>query len=149
MHPEDDPLSVAQRMKERIAKIKEDPGRALFSDFKATSPGGVTVSVDLLGRLKRIQLRHGMLYEGAEPWLVHEIMSAYAAAVKAANYLEFDSAEFARELNEAPELKAMLEATSGPEPRDRSRRQAQPRRRTAPDRDEFFEQDSIMRRGNE
>ena len=136
VHPENDPLSVAQRMKERIAKIKEDPGRALFSDFKATSVGGVTVSVDLLGRLKRVQLRPGMLYEGAEPWLIEEIMSAYGAAVTAANYLEFDSAEFARELDEAPGLKARLEATSSSA--DRSSR----------DRDEFFEQETFLRRGN-
>ena len=152
MHPENDPLSVAQRMKERIAKIKEDPGRALFSDFKATSLGGVTVSVDLLGRLKRVQLRPGMLYEGAEPWLIEEIMSAYAAAVKAANYLEFDTAEFARELNEAHELKPRLEAAFGPEPglEGRSSRREQPRPRAARrDEDEFFEQESFMRRANE
>ena len=146
MQPENDALSVAQRMKERIAKIKEDPGRALFSDFKGTSLGGVTVSVDLLGRLKRVELRPGILYEGAEPWLIEEIMSAYGSAVKAANYLDFDTAEFARELNEAPELKARIEGgleNTSPPP-------AQPRRPAAPrDEDEFFEQDSFMRRADE
>ncbi len=143
MQPENDPLSVAQRMKERIAKIKEDPGRALFSDFKGTSPGGVTVSVDLLGRLKRVELRPGMLYEGAEPWLINEIMAGYAAAVQAANYLEFDTAEFARELNDAPALKAKLEADA--HQHDEPRRQAAAR----PNDDEYFDQGSYMRRARD
>ena len=143
MQPETDPLSVAQRMKERIAKIKADPGRALFSEFKGTSPGGVAVSVDLLGRLKRLELQPGTLFEGGEPWLMAEIMTAYTAAVTAANYLEFDTAELARELNDAPALKARIEADT--------RQRQQPHRPPGASRtgDEFFEQDSFMRRGNE
>lgn len=133
MQTEHDALSVAQRMRERIAKIKEDPGRALFSDFKGTSHGGVTVSVDLLGRLKRIELLPGTLYENGEPWLMTEIMDAYQKAVTAANYLEFDSAELARELNEAPALKAKIEHDT----RDREEQRPQPRGQAADD-DEYF-----------
>jgi hypothetical protein len=143
VQPENDPLSVAQRMKERIAKIKEDPGRALFSEFKGTSPGGVTVSVDLLGRLKRIELSPGTLYEGGEPWLMTDIMTAYTAAVTAANYLEFDTAELARELDGAPALKARIEADT------RQREQPRRPRGASLTGDEFFEQDSFMRRGTE
>ncbi|HET9142705.1 YbaB/EbfC family DNA-binding protein [Actinophytocola sp.] len=143
MQPETDPLSIAQRMKDRIAKIKEDPGRALFSDFTGTSRGGVSVSVDLLGRLKRVDLRPGTLYEGGELWLISEIMAAYTAAVTAANYLEFDTAQLARELDEAPALKARIEADT--------RQREQPRRpaATRPTDDEYFDQGSIMRRARE
>lgn len=62
--------------------------------------------------------------------------------IAAANYLEFDTAEFARELNEAPALKAKLEADT--RQRDESRQQTAPRAG-----DEFFEQDSFMRRADE
>lgn len=140
MQPETDPLSVAQRMRDRIAKIRDDPARAFFSDFKATSAGGITVSVDLLGRLKRVELRPGTLYEGGEPWLVNEIMSAYQAAVQAANYLEFDQAQFAKELNEVPALKAKLETEATQ--RDTTARQTRARR----DNDDDFGQGGILRR---
>jgi hypothetical protein len=140
VQPENGPLSVVQRMRERIAKIKEDPGRALFSDFKGTSPGGITVSVDLLGRLKRVELRPGTLYEGGELWLINEIMAAYQAAVQAANYLEFDQAQFAKELNEIPALKATLEGEATQ--RDTARRQATARRND----DDDFGREGILRR---
>lgn len=142
MQTEHDALSVAQRMRERIAKIKEDPGRALFSDFKGTSCGGVTVSVDLLGRLKRIELLPGTLYENGEPWLMTEIMDAYHQAVTAANYLEFDSAELARELNEAPALKAKIERDT------REREEQNPRSGVAASDDDEYFGASFMQRGD-
>jgi hypothetical protein len=44
----------AEIMKARLDKIRADPERALFSDYKGLSPSGaVTVRVDLLGRLQR------------------------------------------------------------------------------------------------
>lgn len=66
----------AEAMKERITQIKSDPEKALFSDFKGTTPSGaVTVWVDLLGRFKRITFKPGILHEGGEPWLTNEILT--------------------------------------------------------------------------
>jgi hypothetical protein len=101
------------------------------------------VSVDLLGRLKRLELRPGTLFEGGEPWLMTEIMATYTAAVTAANYLEFDTAELARELDTAPALKARIEADT------RQREQPRRPRGASLTGDEFFEQDSLMRRADE
>ncbi|MBB4684046.1 YbaB/EbfC family nucleoid-associated protein [Amycolatopsis jiangsuensis] len=108
--PENEPTETAEQMKSRLGKIKENPELALFSEFKGTSRGGgVTVSVDLLGRFKRIHLAPGVLYEGGEQWLTDEIAVATTAAQKSATALDFDVAELAAELNDAPALKARVE----------------------------------------
>ncbi|OLZ52103.1 YbaB/EbfC family nucleoid-associated protein [Amycolatopsis keratiniphila] len=105
-----DGIETAELMKSRLGKIKDNPELALFSDFKGTSrSGAVTASVDLLGRLKRVHIKPGSLYEGAEQWLTDEISSAYEAARKAATFLDFDVAEFAAELENTPELKRKVE----------------------------------------
>jgi DNA-binding protein YbaB len=101
-----DPYENAQLMKDRLGKIKENPELALFSEFKGTSrTGAVTVSVDMLGRLKRVHIEPNSLYEGAEPWLIQEIAVAAEAARKAATLLDFDAAELARELEQTPALR--------------------------------------------
>jgi DNA-binding protein YbaB len=132
-----DPTEVAEMMKSRLGKIKENPELALFSEFKGVSPSGsVTVSVDLLGRLKRVHISPGTLYEGAEQWLTDEIAGAYRSAQKAANFLDFDAAEFAAELENTPALKAQVEhniAERAPaSERERTRRRP-------PDDDQWFE----------
>lgn len=150
MSQENDPLAAAYRMKERIAKIKEDPGRALFSDFTGRSPGGVTASVDLLGRLKRIEIRPGALYEGAEPWLIEEIMAAYREAVRAANYLDFDTAELARELDQAPALQERLRQDGlrqdGPQQDRQERREPERVRPARTDDDDDVDQGGFLQR---
>jgi DNA-binding protein YbaB len=101
-----DPYENAQLMKDRLGKIKENPELALFSEFKGTSrTGAVTVSVDMLGRLKRVHIEPNSLYEGAEPWLIQEIAAAAEAARKAATLLDFDAAELAEELEQTPTVR--------------------------------------------
>ncbi|WP_158896153.1 YbaB/EbfC family nucleoid-associated protein [Amycolatopsis anabasis] len=134
--PQDD-VETAELMKSRLGKIKDNPELALFSEFKGSSrSGAVTASVDLLGRLKRIHIAPGTLHEGAEQWLTDEISSACKAAQQAANFLDFDVAEFAAELENTPALKRKVDqniaerAPAG----ERERRRRQP-----PDDDEWFE----------
>lgn len=134
--PDPEGFEAAELMKSRLAKIKENPELALFSEFKGVSRGGaVTVSVDLLGRFKRVHIAPGTLYEGAEPWLIDEIADAYKAAQKAANFLNFDVAELAAELENTPTLKRGIESKIAErEPVTERERQ----RRRPPDDDEFF-----------
>lgn len=139
MDPRRDYVGEAETMKERIAHIKSDPERALFSDFKGTAPSGAaTVWVDLLGRLKRITFKPGILYEGGEPWLINEIMVAYQEAAKAANFLDFNLAEFARELNEAPALKQRMENEENERRRQREQSAKQ-------DDDTYYEEGHFLR----
>lgn len=134
--PQDD-AETAELMKSRLGKIKENPELALFSEFKGSSRGGaVTVSVDLLGRLKRVHIKPGTLYEGAEQWLTDEISSACEAARKAANFLDFDVAEFAAELENTPALKKKVEQNIA-ERAPASRRERE--RRQPVDDDEWFD----------
>ncbi|GHG14172.1 hypothetical protein GCM10017567_34810 [Amycolatopsis bullii] len=129
-----DPAQTAEQMKSRLGKIKENPELALFSEFKGTSRGGgVTVSVDMLGRFKRVHLAPGVLHEGGEQWLTEEIATAATAARKAATLLDFDVAELATELENAPALKARVERTATEQQTERDRR-----RRGPEDDDEFF-----------
>jgi DNA-binding protein YbaB len=121
VNPERDYASEAEVMKARLEKIKSDPERALFSDFKGiSSSGAVTVRVDLLGRLKRVEFNRGTLYEGGEPWLMEEIMAAYRQAVQAANFLNFDLADLAKELDQAPALKARMDNAENERTRGRA-----------------------------
>lgn len=137
--PQHDYAAETEKMKERITQIKSDPERALFSDFKGTAPSGaVTAWVDLLGRLKRITFKPGVLYEGGEPWLTNEIMLAYQDAAKAANFLDFNLAEFARELNEAPALKQRMDN----EENERSRQRGQSAQQ---DDDTYYEETRFLR----
>lgn len=93
-----DPDHIEQ-LKDRLRTIKQNPQQALFSEFKGTSrSGGVTVWVDMLGRQKRIHVAPGTVRDGDEQWLTEEINSAYEAASRAATFLDFNLAEFAREL---------------------------------------------------
>lgn len=128
--------------KERLARIKRDPERALFSDFKGVSPGGVvTVWVDVLGRMSRIHFAPNSLREGAEPWLIDEVMSAYSSARSSADLLDFDVAELARELDGA--LRLRDEVTSKPAPRRREPERSGRSRRD--DDDDWFGQQSVLR----
>jgi DNA-binding protein YbaB len=124
--PANDPTETAEQLKGRLGKIKENPELALFSEFKGTSRGGgVTVSVDMLGRFKRVHLAPGVLYEGGEQWLTNEIATAAKAAQKAATVLDFDVAELAAELNDAPALKGRVEHLAEERHTDRARRRPQ------------------------
>jgi len=135
--PDVDPTRTVEQMKSRLGKIKENPELALFSEFKGVSRGGgVTVSVDMLGRFKRVHLAPGVLYEGGEDWLTEEIATAAKAAQNAAVLLDFDTAEFARELENTPTLKGRVEqAVAGREPVSERERD----RRRPPDDDDFFD----------
>ncbi|MEQ0564892.1 YbaB/EbfC family nucleoid-associated protein [Amycolatopsis sp. NEAU-NG30] len=124
--PENDPAQTAEQLKSKLGKIKENPELALFSEFKGTSRGGgVTVSVDMLGRFKRIHLAPGVLYEGGEQWLTDEIASAAKSAQQAATVLDFDVAELAAELNNAPALKGRVEHIAEERSTERARRRPQ------------------------
>ncbi len=139
MDPQRDYVAEAETMKERITRIKSDPERALFSDFKGTTPSGaVTVWVDLLGRFKRIAFKPGILHEGGEPWLTNEIMMAYQEAARAANFLDFNLADFARELDEAPALKQRMDNAENERRRQREQSVQQ-------DEDTYYEEARFLR----
>lgn len=131
-----------EQAKERLERIKRDPERVLFSDFKGVSrSGAATVWVDMLGRMKRIHIPPHTLYEGAEPWLIGEIMSAYSAAQRSADFVDFDFAEFAQELDNALSLKDKIM------PRMESAECSEKRRARSgrDDDDDWFDQESILR----
>lgn len=110
-----DPDEFAAKMKDRLRKIRENPQQALFSEFKGTSRDrAITVHVDMMGRLKGLNIAPGAAYEGGERELVDGIMHAYRAAQDAANVLDFNLADLARELNDAPNLKAAIERGAQP-----------------------------------
>ncbi len=125
-------------MKDRLHKIKQDPERALFSEFKGVSRTGVvTAWVDMLGRQKRVHIAPGTVREGDEQWLTEEINSACEQAREAATLLDFDLAELARELEETPELRGRIaEATETP-------RESRPQR--GPSDDDWFDGFDIRR----
>ncbi len=132
-----DPYENAQVLKDRLGKIKENPELALFSEFNGTSrTGAVTVSVDLLGRLKRVHIEPNSLYEGAEPWLMGEIAAAADAARKAATFLDFDAAELARDLEQAPTVRQRVADKLEEQVADTD---AKREPRDSPDDDEFFQ----------
>ncbi|WP_317493281.1 YbaB/EbfC family nucleoid-associated protein [Haloechinothrix sp. LS1_15] len=107
--PNRDVNEAIEAGKAKIEKIKRDPERALFSNFAGKSGSrAVTVEVDLMGRLKRIHIEPDTLYEGAESWIATEISAAYEAARKAADFLDFDLASFASELENAPTVQQRL-----------------------------------------
>ncbi|NIJ10075.1 DNA-binding protein YbaB [Saccharomonospora amisosensis] len=145
------PEHVAQ-LKARLAKIKQNPTEALFSEYKGTSrTGAVTVWVDLLGRHRRLHIAPGTVRDGDEQWLTEEINSAYEAASRAATFLDFDVAEFAQELRDVAALRQQTAApsetpqapgTSGDVAR-RGRSQAEGRRGQGDD--EFFDDFRIGR----
>lgn len=118
--PNSDAAESIEIAKAKLARIKQDPARALFSDFKGVSPSGsVTVQVDMMGRLKRIHFAPHTLREGDELWLEKEINSAYVQAQKAANFLDFSVADLAAELDQAPSLKRKVAEQSAPPQRER------------------------------
>jgi DNA-binding protein YbaB len=120
--PQHDYTEAAEVMKDRLEKIRSDPERALFSDFKGHSPHGtVTARVDLLGRLKRVEFQPHTLSEGGEQQLMDDIMAAYQQAVQAANFLNFDLAELAQELDTTPALKARMAAKPAARPQANDR----------------------------
>jgi DNA-binding protein YbaB len=109
-----EPHEMAMRAQERFAKIRRDPEKALFSEYKGVSPSGVaTVWVDLMGKIVRLQLAPNSLYEGAESWLTTEIMAAHDAAKKAAEVLDFDMADLVREVDDAIHLKQRMDPADG------------------------------------
>ena len=114
-----DPQEMVVQAQQRFAKIRRDPEQALFSHFKGVSPSGsVTVWVDLMGKLTRLQLAPNTLYEGAESRLAEEIMAAYGAAKRAADILDFSMADLIRELDDALALKQRVQATRDTPPGD-------------------------------
>ncbi|EHR53169.1 hypothetical protein SacmaDRAFT_4999 [Saccharomonospora marina XMU15] len=144
------PEHVAQ-LKARLAKIKQNPTEALFSEYKGTSrTGAVTVWVDLLGRHRRLHIAPGTVRDGDERWLTEEINSAYEAASRAATFLDFDMAEFAQELRDVAALRPRNEASSQttppPESETRPRQErSQTQRRRGEGDDEFFDDFRIGR----
>lgn len=143
------PEHVAQ-LKARLAKIKQNPTEALFSEYKGTSrTGAVTVWVDLLGRHRRLHIAPGTVRDGDEQWLTEEINSAYEAASRAATFLDFDMAEFAQELRDVAALRPRNETSSQttPPPSETRPRQerSQPQRRHGEGDDEFFDDFRIGR----
>lgn len=134
-----DPQEMVARAQERFAKIRRDPEKALFSEYKGVSPtGAVTVWVDMMGKLVRVHLAPNTTYEGGEPWLATEIMAAHDAAKRAAETLDFSMADLVQELDNALQLKQRV--TAAPEPVADQRPRA-PR----PDDDEWFENRSHLR----
>lgn len=110
-----DPQEMVAQAQERFAKIRRDPEKALFSEYKGVSPtGAVTVWVDMMGKLVRVHLAPNTMYEGGEPWLTTEIMAAHEAAKRAAETLDFSMADLVQELDNALQLKQRVTAT--PEP---------------------------------
>ncbi|MEO6087807.1 MAG: YbaB/EbfC family nucleoid-associated protein [Umezawaea sp.] len=135
-----DPQEMVTQAQERFAKIRRDPEKALFSEYKGVSPSGaVTVWVDMMGKLVRVHLAPNTMYEGGEPWLTTEIMAAHEAAKRAAETLDFSMADLVQELDNALQLKqrvtAAPEATPARE-RDSGRH---------PDDDDSFENRSHLR----
>jgi hypothetical protein len=105
-----EPHEMAMRAQERFAKIRRDPEKALFSEYKGVSPSGVaTVWVDLMGKLLRLHLAPNRLYEGAESWLTREIMAAHEAAKQAAEVLDFNMADLVREVDDTIHLKQRMD----------------------------------------
>lgn len=104
---------MAEQAQERFARIRRDPERALFSEYRGTSQSGaVTVWVDMIGKLSRVHIAPNTLYEGGEMWLTEEIASAYDAAKRAAEVLDFSMADLVQELDAAPALKERVSTTS-------------------------------------
>lgn len=135
-----DPQEMVAQAQERFAKIRRDPEKALFSQYKGVSPSGaVTVWVDMMGKLVRVHIAPNTLYEGGEPWLTEELMAAHEAAKRAAEVLDFNLADLARELDDALALKQHVTAAPETPPVDRGR--TAPR----PDDDEWFENRSHLR----
>jgi DNA-binding protein YbaB len=135
-----DPQEMVARAQERFAKIRRDPEKALFSEYKGVSPtGAVTVWVDMMGKLVRVHLAPNTTYEGGEPWLTAEIMAAHEAAKRASEALDFSMADLVQELDNALQLKQRV--TAAPEPTAVDER-ATTRR---PDDDEWFENRSHLR----
>jgi DNA-binding protein YbaB len=135
-----DPQEMVAQAQERFAKIRRDPEKALFSEYKGVSPSGaVTVWVDMMGKLVRMHLAPNTTYEGCEPWLTTEIMTAHETAKRTAETLDFSMADLVQELDNALQLKqrvtAAPEATPAPE-RNSGRR---------PDDDESFENRTHLR----
>lgn len=130
MHPQE----MAEQAQERFARIRRDPERALFSEYRGTSQSGaVTVWVDMIGKLARVHIAPNTLYEGGEMWLTEEITSAYEAAKRAAEVLDFSMADLVQELDAAPALKQRVSTTS-------------PQRRPEPPPDdESFENRTVLR----
>jgi DNA-binding protein YbaB len=109
-----DPQEMVAQAQERFAKIRRDPEKALFSEYKGVSPtGAVTVWVDMMGKLVRVHLAPNTMYEGGEPWLTAEIMAAHEAAKRAAETLDFSMADLVQELDNALQLKQRV--TAAPE----------------------------------
>lgn len=107
---DEDALEAAAVAREKIEKIKADPQRALFSEFTgASSSGAVRVHVDLLGRFKSVHIERDTFREGEESRLEGEIKDAHERAQRAANFLDFNLAELASELEHAPTLQRHLE----------------------------------------
>lgn len=132
----DEDSEAVYQAKEKLNKIKENPQKALFSDFEGESKNSaVRVEVDVLGRMTNVQIRPGSCYEGSELQLQADINEANNAARKYADLLEFDRSSLAQELDQAPGVKQQLEQDE--------------RSRSAQDRsdDDFFEDPLGFRRG--
>jgi hypothetical protein len=111
-----EPHEMVARAQERFAKIRRDPEKALFSEYKGVSPSRVaTVWVDLMGKIVRLELAPNSLYEGAESWITGEIMAAHEAAKQAAEVLDFNMSDFVREVDDAIHLKQRMNAGDNPE----------------------------------
>lgn len=130
-------MEAAVVAREKLEKIKQDPHRALFSEFTGTSPSGaVSVQVDLLGRFKHVRIRPGTLREGDESWLEGEIGAAHAEARRAADFLDFNLAELASELEDTPNLRRHVQ--------EHEQQREQP---PAPRRDDDYFDDPLRRHG--
>lgn len=98
--------AMAERLDRNIEIATRDPERVINGNFKGTSRSGlVTVWVDVLGRVERVNLARGSVREGDEQLLIDEFMSANENARRNAEELDFDggSANTARPVPRAAE----------------------------------------------
>jgi hypothetical protein len=82
---------LMDRLDRNIGVVTNDPERVLNGHFKGVSRSGVvTVWVDLLGRVERVNLARDSVREGDEQFLINELMDANANARSNAENLRFD-----------------------------------------------------------
>lgn len=124
------------RAKEKIAKMKENPHRTLFSTFHGDSENGcVGVEVDVLGRMTSVRIRPRSYYEGGEAQLEADIADANSAAREAADLLDFDLANLVPQLEQASMVTQRIEE----EQSQRTERAHRDQRYRDRDEDDYFD----------
>ena len=100
--------AAMRRAAEAAAMAKANPAAAALGEFPGHNRSGtVSVWVDAIGRLVRLELAEGSVQEGEEGPLADAIAEAYVDAVKAASaFARQGFAEWAREQATAPQAPA-------------------------------------------